>query len=259
MRTHIPLPARTQIKRQASHHHSLYLSVMTENIPWSKELRIKREELVVKRIRFSVRRKLSFCALHKLPYLTLVQRGSYLLCWLRSSYTKKWSNRRPRARRFHLRYLVLAILVIACWGQCQPTVNPMLGPSGSALIFLGARFPSVIFLTVDHRNPRLKVISVHVWRTCRLFRLPRCWLVSRHHGSIVLLTFISHSGLNDTANPSTINCPLEDICGFNGVSRQLPPRFTNRWNIISKVSTMAHPISGSGVSSGVRFSHTLAK
>lgn len=29
---------------------------MTENIPWSKELRTKRGELAVKRIRFSVRR-----------------------------------------------------------------------------------------------------------------------------------------------------------------------------------------------------------
>ncbi|KAF9076196.1 hypothetical protein BDP27DRAFT_1256133 [Rhodocollybia butyracea] len=71
----------------------------------------------------------------------------------------------------------------------HPTVNPMLGPSGSALIFLGARFP-----------PCMKNVS-----------------------SVPTSTLLAC--LNDTANPSTINCPLEQICGFNGFDNGTP----NQW------------------------------
>ncbi|KAJ3734755.1 hypothetical protein DFJ43DRAFT_100319 [Lentinula guzmanii] len=71
----------------------------------------------------------------------------------------------------------------------KPTVNPMLGPSGSALIYLGARFP-----------PCMKNVS-----------------------SVPPSTLLAC--LNDTANPSTINCPLEQVCGFNGFDNGTP----NQW------------------------------
>ncbi|KIK55862.1 hypothetical protein GYMLUDRAFT_174979 [Collybiopsis luxurians FD-317 M1] len=71
----------------------------------------------------------------------------------------------------------------------KPTVNPMLGPSGSALIHLGARFP-----------PCMKNVS-----------------------SVPTSTLLAC--MNDTANPSTINCPLEEICGFNGFPSGTP----NQW------------------------------
>ncbi|KAJ3779127.1 hypothetical protein FB446DRAFT_711087 [Lentinula raphanica] len=71
----------------------------------------------------------------------------------------------------------------------KPTVNPMLGPSGSALIYLGARFP-----------PCMKNVS-----------------------SVPPSTLLAC--LNDTANPSTINCPLEEVCGFSGFDNGTP----NQW------------------------------
>jgi len=62
----------------------------------------------------------------------------------------------------------------------KPVVNPMLGPSQSALINAGARFP-----------PCMKVVqglSLDTQFAC----------------------------LNDTANPPDRLCPLEDVCGFGG-------------------------------------------
>ncbi|KAH9837022.1 uncharacterized protein C8Q71DRAFT_756534 [Rhodofomes roseus] len=71
----------------------------------------------------------------------------------------------------------------------HPTVNPMLGPSESALINVGARFPAC-----------MKNVS-----------------------SIPLTT--EFACLNDTANPVTEACPLENICGFGGFHDETP----NQW------------------------------
>lgn len=71
----------------------------------------------------------------------------------------------------------------------KPVINPMLGPSESALIQLGARFP-----------PCMKdVLGVPI--TTQL------------------------ACLNDTANPPDRICPLEDICGFGGFHGKTP----NQW------------------------------
>ncbi|KIK55858.1 hypothetical protein GYMLUDRAFT_47485 [Collybiopsis luxurians FD-317 M1] len=69
----------------------------------------------------------------------------------------------------------------------QPTVNPMLGPSASALPHLRAHF-----------TPYIENVS-----------------------SVPTSTFLVC--VNDTVNPSTINCPLEEICGFNGFSSSGTP------------------------------------
>lgn len=68
----------------------------------------------------------------------------------------------------------------------KPTVNPMLGPSSTALITLGARFP-----------PCMKVVS-----------------------GIPLNTNLPCA--NDTANPPTITCSIEQICAFGGFKGQDP-------------------------------------
>ncbi|KAI0687791.1 hypothetical protein BC835DRAFT_384015, partial [Cytidiella melzeri] len=71
----------------------------------------------------------------------------------------------------------------------HPVVNPMLGPSQSALINAGARFP-----------PCMKEIQ----------DLP---------------VSTSFACLNDTANPPDRLCPLEDVCGFGGFHDKQP----NQW------------------------------
>ncbi|KAF8078720.1 hypothetical protein FPV67DRAFT_1571718 [Lyophyllum atratum] len=71
----------------------------------------------------------------------------------------------------------------------KPVVNPMLGPSSSALINLGARFPPCMKL-IDAVSP------------------------STNFGC-----------LNNTANPPTEICPLETICGFGGFHGKDP----NQW------------------------------
>ncbi|KAI8980745.1 rhomboid family-domain-containing protein [Trametes punicea] len=71
----------------------------------------------------------------------------------------------------------------------KPVVNPMLGPSSSALIHLGARFP-----------PCMKNVT-----------------------DFPITTPIPC--LNDTANPATLLCSLEDICGFGGFHGETP----NQW------------------------------
>ncbi|KAG1757658.1 hypothetical protein EDB19DRAFT_1891380 [Suillus lakei] len=71
----------------------------------------------------------------------------------------------------------------------KPVVNPMLGPSESALINLGARFP-----------PCMKVIQ-----------------------GVPLTTQIAC--LNDTANPPDQLCSIEDVCGFGGFNGGEP----NQW------------------------------
>ncbi|KAH9846838.1 rhomboid-domain-containing protein [Lenzites betulinus] len=71
----------------------------------------------------------------------------------------------------------------------KPVVNPMLGPSSSALIQLGARFP-----------PCMKDVP----------DLPVTTLVP------------CNPGLNNTDNPATRLCSLEDICGFGGFHDKTP-------------------------------------
>ncbi|KAI0094924.1 rhomboid family-domain-containing protein [Irpex rosettiformis] len=71
----------------------------------------------------------------------------------------------------------------------HPVVNPMLGPSQSALIHVGARFP-----------PCMKEVE----------------------GLTVSTPFAC---LNDTANPPDRTCPLEDVCGFGGFHDKEP----NQW------------------------------
>jgi membrane associated rhomboid family serine protease len=71
----------------------------------------------------------------------------------------------------------------------KPVVNPMLGPSESALINLGARFP-----------PCMKSVQ-----NLSLSTLMPC--------------------LNDTANPPTSLCTIEDVCGFGGFHGGVP----NQW------------------------------
>ncbi|KAG9314296.1 hypothetical protein JVU11DRAFT_5085 [Chiua virens] len=70
-----------------------------------------------------------------------------------------------------------------------PVVNPMLGPSGSALIYLGARFP-----------PCMKAVQ--------------------NLSSSTLMPC-----LNDTANPPTSLCTIEDVCGFGGFHGQNPDQW----------------------------------
>lgn len=71
----------------------------------------------------------------------------------------------------------------------KPVVNPMLGPSESALINLGARFP-----------PCMKVVQ-----------------------GLPLTTQMPC--LNDTANPADRLCSIEDVCGFGGFNGGEP----NQW------------------------------
>ncbi|KAF8230653.1 rhomboid-domain-containing protein [Tricholoma matsutake] len=71
----------------------------------------------------------------------------------------------------------------------KPTVNPMLGPSSSALINVGARFP-----------PCMKLVQA-VPPSLRL------------------------GCLNNTANPPDKICPLETICGFGGFHGKNPSQW----------------------------------
>ncbi|KAI6162120.1 hypothetical protein EDD17DRAFT_1776938 [Pisolithus thermaeus] len=71
----------------------------------------------------------------------------------------------------------------------KPAVNPMLGPSESALINLGARFPPCMKSVTN--------ISSSTLMPC----------------------------LNDTANPPTSLCTIEEVCGFGGWGDGTP----NQW------------------------------
>jgi len=71
----------------------------------------------------------------------------------------------------------------------KPVINPMLGPSESALIQLGARFPPCM--------KDVQGVSITTQLACP----------------------------NDTANPPDQICPLEDICGFGGFHNETP----NQW------------------------------
>ena len=73
----------------------------------------------------------------------------------------------------------------------------MLGPSGPALINVGARFPPCMKL-VDTIPPSTLL-------GCKLFQI---MLRSVNLTSIV--------GMNNTANPATEICTVEDLCGFGG-------------------------------------------
>ncbi|KAI9512815.1 hypothetical protein F5148DRAFT_647256 [Russula earlei] len=78
----------------------------------------------------------------------------------------------------------------------HPVVNPMLGPSGSALIRVGARFP-----------PCMKTVS----EVPVTLQLP-C--------------------LNDTANPPDQLCTIEEICGHGGFHGQEPNQW---WRFITPI------------------------
>jgi len=71
----------------------------------------------------------------------------------------------------------------------KPVVNPMLGPSSSALINLGSRFP-----------PCMKLVE----------QIPPTTLLGC---------------MNNTANPVTSVCTVEEICGFGGFHDETP----NQW------------------------------
>ena len=74
----------------------------------------------------------------------------------------------------------------------------MLGPSSSALINLGARFP-----------PCMKFVSQVPPST-----LLGCKLASSSQNEVHYYIWI---GMNNTANPVTSICTVEELCGFGGV------------------------------------------
>ncbi|KAH9968882.1 hypothetical protein BC827DRAFT_1290710 [Russula dissimulans] len=78
----------------------------------------------------------------------------------------------------------------------HPVVNPMLGPSGSALIRVGARFP-----------PCMKTVS----------EVPAT---------------LSMPCLNDTANPPDRLCTIEDLCGHGGFHGKEPDQW---WRFITPI------------------------
>ncbi|KAI5123620.1 hypothetical protein M0805_003434 [Coniferiporia weirii] len=72
----------------------------------------------------------------------------------------------------------------------KPVVNYMLGPSESALIFVGARFPPCMKDVPD--------VPITLELAC----------------------------MNDTANPPTEICPISELCGFGGIKSDETP---NQW------------------------------
>ncbi len=90
----------------------------------------------------------------------------------------------------------------------QPAVNPMLGPSGSALIRVGARFP-----------PCMKNVS----QVPPTLNLP-CELSSSSVARLIW-NILPLPGLNDTANPPDRLCTVEDLCGHGGFHGKEP----NQW------------------------------
>ena len=82
----------------------------------------------------------------------------------------------------------------------------MLGPSSSALINLGARFP-----------PCMKLIKDIPLETT----LP-CALLPDDHFRPRVTDAESLPGANNTANPPTITCSIEQICAFGGFNGKEP-------------------------------------
>jgi len=82
----------------------------------------------------------------------------------------------------------------------------MLGPSSTALINLGARFPPCMKLIAD--------IPLDTYLPC----------ASLPDGNLVLTQLILKSlpGANNTANPPTITCSIEQICAFGGFNGKDP-------------------------------------
>lgn len=85
----------------------------------------------------------------------------------------------------------------------------MLGPSQSALIQLGARFPPCM---KDVQGVPVTTQLACVYSVIRV-------------ASESTQTDEFFTGLNDTANPPDQICPLEDICGFGGFHNSTP----NQW------------------------------
>ena len=88
----------------------------------------------------------------------------------------------------------------------QPVVNPMLGPSGSALIRVGARFPPCM--------KNVSEVPVTLTLPCELTFTFFCVGSPR-----------PPPGLNDTANPPDRVCTIEEICGHGGFHGEEP----NQW------------------------------
>lgn len=83
----------------------------------------------------------------------------------------------------------------------------MLGPSSSALIQVGARFPPCMKL-VDG-------VPLNTQFGCE----------PSYRGLAMSYVLILPAGLNNTANPPDRLCSLEDICGFGGFDGKEP----NQW------------------------------
>jgi hypothetical protein len=84
----------------------------------------------------------------------------------------------------------------------------MLGPSGSALIRLGARFPACMKTVPD--------VPVTLNLPCKL-----AFVGCAAH----VEPSTPFKGLNDTANPADRLCTVEELCGHGGFHGQEP----NQW------------------------------
>ena len=84
----------------------------------------------------------------------------------------------------------------------------MLGPSESALIVLGARFPPCMKDVPD--------VPVTLELACKFYLTSESSIYSK---SWTL-------GMNDTANPPDEVCPISDLCAFGGIKDGETP---NQW------------------------------
>lgn len=130
------------------------------------------------------------------------QYGHWLQSWSPYSYMNWLSTRELKAPQYHSKFVWHSMSACVVLNYLmKPVVNPMLGPSSSALINLGARFPPCMKLVTDVPPSTPFACEQSVQRCLK----PR-------------ITDFSHLflGLNDTANPPDQICPLETICGFGG-------------------------------------------
>src|SRR6266702_5974215 len=84
----------------------------------------------------------------------------------------------------------------------------MLGPSGSALIRVGARFPPCM--------KTVPSVPVTLQMPCESSSTSPTWPISPPWRL---------QGLNDTANPPDQLCTIEDLCGHGGFNGKEP----NQW------------------------------
>lgn len=90
----------------------------------------------------------------------------------------------------------------------QPFINPMLGPSGSALINLGARFPPCMKNVAD--------VPITLSIACKLIHLLDSFARPKADHT-------PSQGMNNTQNPISEVCTVGDLCGFGGQSRLVTP------------------------------------